>query len=53
MKVLYQSGEALEINSDESWKSTHQLPDENWTTNSFDDESWKEVKNYGNKNCKK
>jgi hypothetical protein len=50
MKVIYQSGDTLEINSDESWKSTDQLPDENWTTNSFNDESWKEVKDYGNKN---
>lgn len=50
MKVLYQSGEELEINSDETWKSTHQLPNENWTTNSFNDESWEEVKNYGIKN---
>ncbi len=50
MKVLYQSGETLEINSDETWKSTDLLPDENWTTNSFKDDSWKAVKNYGTQN---
>ena len=50
MKVLYQSGETLEINSDESWKSTDKLPDKNWATNSFSDESWEKVKDYGTKN---
>lgn len=50
MKVIYQSDEELEINSDESWKSTDQLPNENWTKNSFNDASWEAVKNYGTQN---
>ncbi|ANW95862.1 hypothetical protein AXE80_06015 [Wenyingzhuangia fucanilytica] len=50
MQIIFQSGEKLYINSDESWKSTDQLPNKTWVTNQFDDKSWNLVKNYGTQN---
>lgn len=50
MKIRYQSGDELQIDSDTSWKSTDKLPEEGWVTNQFNDGSWQKVKNYGSKN---
>jgi len=53
MKVVFADGKPLKLYSDETWKSTHRTPNENWTNLNFDAKNWKKVKNYGNNNWAK
>ena len=50
MKVAFDTAEAIQIDSDTSWKSTDELPEEAWTTLAFDDTTWNKVRNYGTSN---
>jgi uncharacterized membrane protein/mono/diheme cytochrome c family protein len=50
LKVEYGSGETLQINSNISWKSTDERPENNWKSTDFDDSFWKAVQNYGEAN---
>lgn len=50
MRIHYQSGDELQIDSDTSWKSSNIIPNERWMTNQFNDESWLAVRNYGTQN---
>jgi len=50
MQVNYKSGDTLQIDSDRSWTSTDELPKKGWTTDDFEEEDWKQVKNYGTQN---
>ena len=50
MKVLFASGEAQQIDSDTSWTSTADTPEQGWTSVDYVDSSWSEVRNYGTSN---
>lgn len=50
MKIEYETGDALFIKSDRTWKSTDELPEDNWTSMDYKEEDWKEVRNYGSAN---
>lgn len=50
MKILFDTKEVIQIDSDTSWKSTSDSPDERWTTVSYVDSSWSEVRNFGTSN---
>jgi uncharacterized membrane protein/mono/diheme cytochrome c family protein len=50
MKVEYEKGDEIKIDSDRSWKSTADSPDDGWTTGDYNDASWEQVRNYGTAN---
>jgi hypothetical protein len=51
MKVRYEdTGREVQIDSDNSWKSSADMPEENWTATDYDDTSWSKVRNYGTAN---
>ena len=50
MKIIYSDGSEMILNSDKSWKSTAEEPDQGWTSVAFDDSKWVEVRNYGTSN---
>ncbi len=50
MKIDFDQGEGLTVDSDESWKSYADTPDNGWTAVTFDDTSWNQVRNYGSTN---
>ena len=50
MKIVYDDGTEMILNSDKSWKSTSEEPDQGWTNVRFDDSKWSEVRNYGTSN---
>jgi uncharacterized membrane protein/mono/diheme cytochrome c family protein len=50
MKVDFDTGKAMQIDSDTSWKSTIEAPEQDWTTLAFDDTAWNQVRNYGTSN---
>ncbi len=47
LSVWYEDGTQEFIYSDKQWKASDTLPDENWTSATFDDSPWSEVKEYG------
>ncbi|RTE55073.1 DUF1553 domain-containing protein [Arenibacter aquaticus] len=53
MKVRYKDGEETMINSNTSWLSTHNLPEEGWMALDYDPDGWKKVRNYGSNNWDK
>jgi len=53
MKVRYKDGEVAVINSNTSWLSTDNLPEEEWMTLDYDPKDWKKVRNYGSNNWDK
>lgn len=50
MKIKYETGDDTLINSNKTWKSTDELPEDNWTSMAYIEEDWKEVRNYGTAN---
>lgn len=50
MKVAFDTEEVVQIDSDSSWKSTADTPDENWISLDYEDTSWTKIRNYGTAN---
>ncbi|MBM1106826.1 DUF1553 domain-containing protein [Aurantibacter crassamenti] len=50
MKIVYADESEQIISSDKTWKSTDEKPNDKWTNIDFDDNEWKEVRNYGTSN---
>jgi hypothetical protein len=50
MKVQYDTEEVVQLDSDTSWKSVADTPEEDWTLADFKDTSWTKVRNYGTSN---
>lgn len=50
LKVEYETGDPIFINSNRSWKSSDEPPEPNWTKMEYQDDTWKEVRNYGKAN---
>ena len=50
MKVEYDTGKVIQIDSDTSWKSSVNAPGEDWITFAFDDSTWIQVRDYGTSN---
>ncbi|WP_149273109.1 DUF1549 domain-containing protein [Pareuzebyella sediminis] len=50
MKIDFENGDQLMVDSDTTWKSTAEAPDEAWTNTIFDDTAWSNVRNYGTAN---
>ena len=49
LKVNYTDGSTKLIQSDKTWKSTADKPDDGWTGLGYDDVTWEEVRNFGAK----
>jgi hypothetical protein len=47
MKINFLDGSEILLNSDNSWKSTADQPNEDWTSAGYNDNTWKEARNYG------
>ena len=50
IKIDFSDGSGMILNSDGSWKSTADKPSEGWTSAGYNDNAWKEVRNYGTSN---
>ncbi|MBC8767706.1 DUF1553 domain-containing protein [Arenibacter sp. BSSL-BM3] len=50
MKINFSDGSEIMLNSDNSWKSTADRPNEGWTSTGYDDSKWEEVRNFGTSN---
>lgn len=50
MRIQFDKGSQVQIDSDTSWKSFSEVPGDGWTAIEFDDSLWKNVKNYGRTN---
>lgn len=53
MKIRFKDGEETMVNSNTSWLSTDNMPEEGWVTLDYDPEDWKKVRNYGSNNWDK
>jgi len=47
LKLDYADGTVKIIQSNENWKSTDNMMDENWTSLDFNDTAWEKVRNFG------
>jgi len=47
MKIRYDEGQDILIQSGADWKSTKAVPGDDWINLEFNDESWEKVRNYG------
>lgn len=47
MKISFDNGQVVLIQSGNDWKSTKTFPGDDWINLDFNDESWEEVRNYG------
>jgi uncharacterized membrane protein/mono/diheme cytochrome c family protein len=50
MKVQYDTEEVVQLDSDTSWKSVADTPEEDWTLADYKDTSWTKARNYGTSN---
>lgn len=50
LNLQYDNEETLQINSDDTWQSTADTPEEGWTSINFNDTAWGKVQNYGTSN---
>lgn len=50
MNLHYDNKETLQINSDDTWQSTADTPQEGWTSANYNDTAWGEVQDYGSSN---
>lgn len=50
MRVEHNSKNVVQVDSDDSWKSSADTPEDNWTAIDYDDTSWDKVRNYGTAN---
>jgi len=50
MNLQYDIKETLQINSDDTWQSTADSPEEGWTSINFNDTAWGKAQNYGTSN---
>jgi hypothetical protein len=50
MQITYDDEKSVQIESDTSWQSTADTPEENWTTVDYNDTAWGKVRNYGTSN---
>lgn len=50
MKIHYESGDPVEINSDTSWKTTDKVEGDTWLATDYNEEGWRPAKDYGNAN---
>ncbi len=53
IKVKYEDGDELLIQSNHDWKSFAEEPASNWKTLEFDDLAWDKVRNYGSRHWDK
>jgi uncharacterized membrane protein/mono/diheme cytochrome c family protein len=47
LRLIYEDGGEMLIQSDNTWKSTAEPPGENWTSMQFSDVDWEKVRDYG------
>jgi hypothetical protein len=52
LRLEYQSGKSFLLKSDTSWLSSRELPQGDWFAVNYNDELWKEVRNYSTGNFK-
>ena len=50
MRFYFEDGVEVDVSSDESWKTTAELPDEGWMNLGFNDIAWAKPQNYGSSN---
>lgn len=50
MNLQFKSGAIMQIDSDDTWQSTADTPDEKWTSLDYNDTAWGNVQNYGTSN---
>lgn len=50
MKLDFEGGGTMQVDSDTSWKSYADGPPATWNSVGFDDTAWNEVRNYGHSN---
>ncbi len=47
IQITYEDGTIQQVISNNDWKTTDQLPEEDWTSPEFDDEHWAQAKRVG------
>lgn len=53
LKIQYEDGEEVMVNSGKDWRSTDDEPANGWTSLTFDDVEWQKAKSYGSRHWDK